>query len=133
VIDGSTDVCVIAMLDAFSLKDTKLGLETHDLIGYDREAVRVLINRADSHVGIGLADVKAILGRQPDVLVPSDRDIPRSVTEGSPIVASKPGSAAAKEFHKLAAFYTDNVAAPTDVPAPELEPIGSRRFHLRRA
>ena len=87
-IDSSTDVCMVGMLDAFSLKDTKLGLETIDLMGYDPAAIRVVLNRADSHVGIGLNDVKAILGRAPDVLVPSDRDIPRSVTEGVPIIVS---------------------------------------------
>ena len=34
-IDSSTDVCMVGMLDAFSLKDTRLGLETLDLMGYD--------------------------------------------------------------------------------------------------
>ncbi len=104
-IDGSTDVCVVGMLDAFSLKDTKLGLETLDLMGYDREAVRIVLNRADSHVGIGDDDVTAILGRRPDVLVPSERDIPRSVTEGIPIVSSQPRSPAARAFRALAQLY----------------------------
>jgi pilus assembly protein CpaE len=104
-VDGSTDICVVGMLDAFSLKDTKLGLETLDLMGYARDAVKLVFNRADSHVGIGMDDVKAILGREPDVLVPSQREIPRSITEGIPIVTSKPGSPAAKAFKKLAELY----------------------------
>src|SRR5207244_5900228 len=33
-VDNSTDVCVVGMLDAFSLKDSKLGLETLALMGY---------------------------------------------------------------------------------------------------
>src|SRR5262249_39249967 len=47
-IDSSSDVCVVGMLDAFSLKDTKLGLETLDRMGYDRASTRIVLNRADS-------------------------------------------------------------------------------------
>jgi pilus assembly protein CpaE len=104
-IDSSTDVCVVAMLDAFSLKDTKLGLETLELMGYDRASTRIVLNRADSHVGIRSRDVKAILGREPDVLVPSQRDIARSLTDGIPIVTSQPRSHAGKAFRALAAMY----------------------------
>ncbi len=34
-IDMSTHVCMVGMLDTLSLKNTKLGLETLDLMGYD--------------------------------------------------------------------------------------------------
>jgi pilus assembly protein CpaE len=128
-IDSSTDVCMVGMLDAFSLKDTKLGLETIDLMGYDPAAIRIVLNRADSHVGIGLNDVKSILGRAPDVLVPSDRDIPRSVTEGVPIVTSSPRSDAAKAYLELAKHYA---AEPAAVPAAAAT-SRRRKSLLRRA
>ena len=130
-IDSSTDICVVGMLDAFSLKDTKLGLETLDRMGYDRDAIRVVLNRADSHVGISMDDVVAILGRAPDVLVPSQRDIPRTITEGTPIVEAQPRSSGAKAFRKLAAIYD---TAP--VSASEADPVRTpevrRRALLRR-
>jgi pilus assembly protein CpaE len=128
-IDNSTDVCMVGMLDAFSLKDTKLGLETLDLMGYDRDSLRIVLNRADSHVGIGTKDVAAILGRTPDVLVPSDRDIPRSVTEGIPIVSSMPRSEAAKAYRQLAAHYATAAAGVSANAAAK----PSRRRMLRRA
>jgi len=127
-IDSSTDVCMVGMLDAFSLKDTKLGLETLDLMGYDPAAIRVVLNRADSHVGIGLKDVQSILGRAPDILVPSDRDIPRSVTEGVPIITSSPRSDAAKAYLQLAKHYASETAgAPVAAATPS-----RRRSLLRR-
>lgn len=131
-IDGSTDVCVVGMLDAFSLKDTKLGLETLDRMGYDRGSVRLVLNRADTHVGISEADVKAILGRTPDVLIPSERDIPRSVTEGIPIVSSQPRSAAAKAFRALAEAYAETPAPTAADPTAESTRSQSRRSLLRR-
>jgi pilus assembly protein CpaE len=104
-IDVSSDVVMVGMLDSLSLKNTKLGLETLDLMGYDRERVRLVLNRADSRVGITREDVHAIVGRPPDVLVPSHRDIPRSVNSGTPLVLSDPRSDAAKSFRTLTALY----------------------------
>ena len=39
-IDSSSHVCMVGMLDSLSLKNTKLGLETLELMGYDRRAHR---------------------------------------------------------------------------------------------
>ena len=104
-VDSSTDVCVVGTLDAFSLKDTKLGLETLDLMGYDASRVSLVLNRADTKVGITPADVLAIIGREPDVLVPSDREVPRSVNDGKPIASAKPNSRPAAAFRALAEIY----------------------------
>jgi pilus assembly protein CpaE len=104
-VDASSDICMVGMLDSLSLKNTKLGLETLDLMGYKPERVRVLLNRADSRVGITSDDVAAIVGRAPDVLVGSDREIPRAVNEGVAIVTHKSNSDVAKSFRALAQIY----------------------------
>jgi pilus assembly protein CpaE len=104
-IDSSSHVCMVGMLDSLSLKNTKLGLETLELMGYEGQRMRLVLNRADSRVGITHDDVVSIIGRKPDVFVPSDRDIPRSVNEGTPIVLAKSRSDAAKAFRSLAAMY----------------------------
>src|SRR5204863_10149178 len=74
-IDTSTHLCMVVMLDSLSLKNTKLGLETLELMGYDKSRISVLLNRSDSRMGIRDDDVEAILGRSTDVLVPSAREI----------------------------------------------------------
>ena len=45
-------------------------------MGYDPRAITLVLNRADSSVGITPLDVEQLLGRAPDVLVGSDRAIP---------------------------------------------------------
>jgi pilus assembly protein CpaE len=104
-IDSSTEICMVGMLDSLSLKNTKLGLETLELMGYDAERIKLVLNRSDSRVGISVDDVVAVMGRRPDVFVPSDREIPRAVNEGVPIVLAKERSEAARAFHALAALY----------------------------
>jgi pilus assembly protein CpaE len=129
-IDVSSEICMVGMLDSLSLKNTKLGLETLDLMGYDGEHISLVLNRADSRVGITPDDVSTIVGRGPDVSVPSDREIPRSVNEGTPIVASKQNSGAAKAFRSLADRYAKT---PVPKPAPlQSSPTGVRSLMGRR-
>ena len=51
-VDASSQLCMVGMLDALSLKDTKIGLETLEQMGYDPTTVTLVLNRADSSVGI---------------------------------------------------------------------------------
>jgi pilus assembly protein CpaE len=108
-IDSSSDICMVGMLDSPSLKNTKLGLETLELMGYDSDRIRLLLNRADTDVGVTQEDVRTVLGRSPDILVPSTRDVVRSINEGRPVSLSRPRSEAGRAFHSLAALY---VGAP---------------------
>jgi pilus assembly protein CpaE len=112
-IDASSHVCLVGTLDSLALKNTKLGLETLDLMGYDPGAISIVLNRANTNVGLTREDVEAILGRKPDVLVPSDRDVPRSVNQGEPIIASHKRSPVAAAYRSLASLYV--AAEPVDV------------------
>ena len=103
-VDASTEVCLVAMLDSLSLKNSKLGVETLELMDY-AGPVRLVLNRADSNVGISPEDVVSILGRAPDLLVPSDRNVTRSVNQGEPISLGHRRSDAARSFHALAGMY----------------------------
>jgi len=127
-IDAASSICLIGMLDTPSLKNAKLGAETLDLMGYPPERVRIVLNRADTSVGVTHADVVAVLGRAPDVLVPSSRDVVRAVNAGDPIVSASPRSEAAKAFRALAATYLAESARRE----PQERRRGDRRGDRRR-
>jgi pilus assembly protein CpaE len=107
-IDSSSRLCMLGMLDSLALKNTKLGLETLELMGYPSESISLVLNRADSQVGVRFQDVEEIVGRVPDVLIPSHREIARSTNAGKPITLTAPGSEAARGFAALAAIYRPN-------------------------
>ena len=114
-IDLASHLLVVGMLDALSLKDTKLGLETLGLMGSDPNRIRLILNRADSSVGIKRSEAEAILGRTPDIFIPSDREIPRATTDGQPITVANGRSEAARAFHALADLYiADEQPAPIE-------------------
>lgn len=143
-VDSSNDVVVVAMRDTLALKNTKLGLETLERMEYDRQRVKILLNRANTNVSIEREDVLAILGRDVDILLPSNRDITRSVNQGEPI-AQQRGTDAAKAFQALANLYIDaadsrsgSPSAPVfELPAPpRSEPARPERqsiFRKRRS
>jgi pilus assembly protein CpaE len=105
-IDASTYVCMVGMLDALSLKNTRLGLETLELMGYPTDRIRILLNRANTSVGITGHDVVSIIGRSPDILVPSSRELTRSVNQGDPIVLSQKRSEMARAFNALGELFS---------------------------
>jgi pilus assembly protein CpaE len=129
-IDTSSEVVMVGMLDSLSLKNTKLGLETLELMGYQSDAVTLILNRADSRVGITDDDVAAIVGRAPQIRVPSDRSIPRSVNEGTPIVLHQQKSEAARSFRQLAALIAPERGA--FVHRPQSGGMMKRLFGGRR-
>jgi pilus assembly protein CpaE len=122
LIDASTDVCVVAMRDTLSLKNTKLGLETLERMEYDRRRVKILLNRANTNVGIEREDVLAILGRDVDILVPSNREITKSVNQGQPIALQR-NTEAAKAYRELAHLYIEEARqrSAEDGGAPVIE------------
>ena len=130
-VDASSHLCVVGMLDALSLKDTKLGLQTLEEMGYDPKAITLVLNRADSNVGITQSDVEQLLGRAPDVLVGSDRAIPRALTSGQPIVVAEPKSKAARSYAALAERYLTATGRPANAAAPNDNE--RRRRSLRKA
>jgi pilus assembly protein CpaE len=134
-IDASSHLCLVGMLDALSLKDTKIGLETLKQMGYSADDIVLVLNRADSSVGISMSDVYSLLKKDPDILVPSDRAIPRALTVGETIYEADPKSGAGRAYEALAQHYlklarTDEPAAGFD--AAESEGAGSRRRRLLR-
>jgi pilus assembly protein CpaE len=136
-IDTATHLIVVGMLDALSLKDTKLGLETLELMGVEPETIRLVLNRADSKVGISHGEAETILGRAPDILVPSDEEIPRALTEGMPIVLANEKSPAAQAYRSLADLYLDELAPDPSANGSQNGHSGLRqrgkRLRLRKA
>ena len=125
---------MVGMLDSLSLKNTKLGLETLSLMGYDQGSVRLVLNRAHSRVGISVSDVISVLGREPDIYVPRDREIPRAVNEGVPDRHSRartrrrpPRSAALAALYAGATYEAPALCGGRDRPSPRRRLFGRRR------
>ncbi len=132
-IDSASDLLMVGMLDSLSLKNTKLGLETLDLMDFRKDRIKLVLNRAQTRVGITQSDVVAVLGRDPDVLIPSDREIPRAVNEGVPIVQARPQSVPAEAFRQLASMFTSTPALVGDAAGETGDGSSRRRLFGRKS
>ncbi len=98
-----TDILVLVCgLDVPSIKNVRLSLQTLELLSFPPNRVRVLLNRANSQVGLKRPEVEAALEVKVTYEVPSDRAVPLSVNRGTPAVISEAQSDYARSLRQVA-------------------------------
>jgi pilus assembly protein CpaE len=125
-LDESDDAVLLTTMDVPSIKNLKLSLQTLEMLGIGRDRIRLVLNRADSKVGLRIPEVEKTLRTRVDVSLPSSRDVPLSINRGTPLVTDDPKSPVAQALVKLAEIVTG-----PESHAPQPQPTGSR-FRLGR-
>jgi pilus assembly protein CpaE len=100
--EASTDLVLVAELDVPSVRNLRKALDVLDILGLSRPARHLVLNRADSRVGLDADDVSAAAGMRIELEIPSSRHVPVSLNEGRPLVLSRPRSPAARRIGSLA-------------------------------
>ncbi|HMU36906.1 MAG TPA: hypothetical protein PKA04_08765, partial [Marmoricola sp.] len=107
-IDESDLLLLIATLDIPALKNLKVAITTLDALGGDAEARALVLNRADTKVGLTPQDVVQVLGIPIAVSVPYDMEVPASTNRGVPIVVDQPKGAVAEALRIIADQHIRN-------------------------
>ena len=105
--DESDVLVMLATLDVPSIKNLKLTLQTMELLHFPKNRIRVVVNRADSKVGLRLPDVEKLLSAPVNATIPSSRSVPLSVNKGSPIMLEEPKGPVAESIRRVAALVTE--------------------------
>jgi pilus assembly protein CpaE len=95
-IDRTDDLVLVCGLEVPTLKNVRLALQTLELLSFPSNRIRILLNRANSKVGMSRKDVESALDLKVRFQVPSDRAVPLSVNRGSPAVLADAQSDFAK-------------------------------------
>jgi pilus assembly protein CpaE len=101
-------ICLVTGLDVVGVKHLSKALDTLLTIGLPRERFRVVLNRADSKVGLDASDVERVMKIQVDAMIPSSRLVPTSLNKGRPVVLDEPQSEVAASITHLAVRFTGN-------------------------
>jgi pilus assembly protein CpaE len=125
-LDCSDEILLITGLDVVGIKHLSSALNTLTSIGLPRERFRVVLNRADSKVGIDAADVEHVLKVKVDAMVPSSRLVPASLNRGRPVYLEEPKSEVAKSLAGLAAKFV------VEPPTPSGKQLAEPRRRLFR-
>ena len=81
------------------MKHLAKALDTLLTIGLPRERFRVVLNRADSKVGLDAGDVERVMKISVDAMIPSSRLVPTSLNKGRPVVLDEPGAEVSQSIH----------------------------------
>jgi pilus assembly protein CpaE len=128
--DLSDAICLVSMLDVVGVKHLSKALETLLTIGVPRDRFRVVLNRADSRVGLDPKDVERVMKIQVDTMIPSSRLVPTCLNKGRPVVLEEPDSEVADSIFRFASRF---ISAPS-AQVGELTPtpsVGKRRLFKR--
>ena len=116
--DVSDVVALIATLDIPALKNLKLTLETLELLNYPRDRWKVVLNRADSKVGLAASEVEKTLKATIASQIPSSREVPAAINRGVPIVLDQPRHSVSQAIRSFAERYIVTASASTaNIPA----------------
>ena len=106
VLENIDVLCMIASMDILSIKNLKVALEIIGQLKFPDDNTFLIINRANSKVGITRDEIEATLTRRIDLTIPSDRLVPLSINQGNPIVTAYPRSAVSRSINKLTRLIT---------------------------
>ena len=122
--DVSSQLVLLTTPDVPALKNLRVALDMLDMLSYPRQIRSVVVNRADSKVGLSLDHVRKVVRSEIAALIPSSRAVPISVNKGVPIVQESPGHPVSQSLMK---FVQQRLLAPSPGRPAEGRSRGRRR------
>ena len=111
VLDSADSILTLLTLEITSIKNMRLFLEVADQLGYEQGKVSLVLNRADSTLGIRVADVEHSIGRKVDHSIVSDgRSVVYALNRGVPFFLSNREAQVSQDVLRLATSLTGEEA-----------------------
>lgn len=110
VLEISTIVLFMGIVDFIpTIKNMKIGTDTLRGLNYDRNKIRLILNRGGSDTRISMKDVQHLLGSEFDFILPNDfRAASTSIKTGVPVVLEDDTTALGKGIRQLVTRYTSS-------------------------
>jgi pilus assembly protein CpaE len=103
ILDTADTVLTMLSLEITSIKNMRLFLEVADQLGYEQNKIKLVLNRADSSLGIRVADVESSIGRKVDHTIVSDgRSVVYALNRGVPFFLSNREAQVSQDILRLA-------------------------------
>jgi pilus assembly protein CpaE len=102
ILDLADIILTVLTLEITSIKNIRLFLEVAEKLGYE-DKIRLVLNRADTTLGIRVADVEHSIGRKVDNTIVSDgRAVVYALNRGVPFVLSNREAQVSQDVLRLA-------------------------------
>jgi pilus assembly protein CpaE len=108
ILDMADVILTVLTLEITSIKNIRLFLEVAEKLGYENK-IRLVLNRADTTLGIRVADVEHSIGRKVDNTIVSDgRAVVYALNRGVPFVLSNREAQVSQDVLRLATAVAGN-------------------------
>jgi len=101
-LDRTDELLLLCGLDVPTLKNVRLSLQTLELLSFPPDRIKLVLNRANSKVGMKPKEVESALEREIGFEIPSDRIVPLAVNRGNPAVLAEPKAEFSKAIRAMA-------------------------------
>lgn len=110
LLDLSTIVTFLGIVDFIpTIKNMKIGSDTLNDLNYDKNKIRLVLNRSNAKTRISIDDVERLLGEKFYHILPNDfRAASQSIKEGIPLVLKNDTTALSEALCDLVARYTNS-------------------------
>jgi pilus assembly protein CpaE len=113
ILDASDVILTMLTLEITSIKNMRQFLEVADQLGYEPGKLRLVLNRADSTLGIRVSDVEHSIGRKVDHSIVSDgRSVVYALNRGVPFFLSNREAQVSQDILRLAVSVAGEAKEP---------------------
>jgi Flp pilus assembly CpaE family ATPase len=90
-LDHTDQLLLVCNPEVTSLKNVRIGLETFDRLGFDRERISLVVNKLGATGGVSRQDIELALDAKIAFDLPDDPEVPAAVNRALPVVAGGSG------------------------------------------
>jgi pilus assembly protein CpaE len=113
ILDVADVILTLLTLEITSIKNMRQFLEVADQLGYEPGKLRLVLNRADSTLGIRVSDVEHSIGRKVDHSIVSDgRSVVYALNRGVPFFLSNREAQVSQDILRLAVSVVGEAKEP---------------------
>ena len=126
--DGAERLFVMATLDLPSVRNLGVFLTTLEKLKVPTDNVRLILNKAESDVGIEVSQVEKLFPQGFEAVLPYAKEVSRSINLGMPVMAASPNSEVSRNMvPAMSALLPDGHLARITPPAA----VGGEGFLAR--
>ena len=125
-LDHSDQLLLVCNPEVTSLKNVRIGIETIDRLGFERERVSLVANRIGAPGGVDRGEIELALDAKVAYELPDDKAVPAAVNRALPVVISDEGGPFARALGELLPSVFTTRPESDDAHRPS-----QRRFLLR--
>jgi pilus assembly protein CpaE len=110
-LDRTDELLLVCGLDVPTLKNVRLALQTLELLTFPSNRIRVVLNRANTKVGMKPGEVEGALDVKVRFHLPSDGKVPLAVNRGTPLSVTDEKADYSRAVREMAKALTPAEAA----------------------